>query len=166
MAGYSRGGRGKSSKSGRFRTGKIIPYMILTRRGSPWDQHGATGGCSTRGAILGTARSPSKRPYERVSVPRRVKDFIEISDYTSLDQLIRYLETIRDNLPADHEAELQIRGDDVFGRRLTITYFREQTPDEVALEERYAGFDGAGAEIEDLRHQLDSVPFKSAGKRR
>ena len=58
-------------------------------------------------------------------MPRRVKDFIDISEYTSLDDLIRYLETIRDNLPADHEAELKIRGDDVFGRRLTITYFRE-----------------------------------------
>jgi len=100
-------------------------------------------------------------------VPRRVKDFIEISDYTSLDQLIGYLKTIRDNLPADHEAELQIRGDDVFGRRLTITYFREQTPDEVALEERYSGSEGADADIEDLRHQLDSVPFKAArGTRR
>jgi hypothetical protein len=99
-------------------------------------------------------------------VPRRVKDFIEISDYTSLDQLIRYLETIRDNLPADHEAELQIRGDDVFGRRLTITYFREQTAAEVELEQRYAASDGAGAEIEELRHQLDSVPFKSAGNKR
>jgi hypothetical protein len=93
-------------------------------------------------------------------VPRRVKDFIEISDYTSLDQLIHYLEAIRDNLPAGHEAQLQIRGDDVFGRRLTITYFREQTPEEVALEERYGGSDGAGEEIEELRHQLDVVPFK------
>ena len=99
-------------------------------------------------------------------MPRRVKDFIEISDYTSLDQLIRYLETIRDNLPADHEAELKIRGDDVFGRRLTITYFREQTPEEVALEERYGGSDGVGAEIEDLRHQLDHVPFKATGSKR
>jgi len=99
-------------------------------------------------------------------VPRRVKDFIEISDYTSLAQLIRYLETIRDNLPAEHDAELKIRGDDVFGRRLTITYFREQTPDEVALEQRYLGGDGAGAEIEDLRHQLDSVPFKATRSKR
>ena len=61
-------------------------------------------------------------------MPRRVKDFIDISEYTSLDDLIRYLETIRDNLPAEHEAELKIRGDEVFGRRLTITYFRELTP--------------------------------------
>ena len=35
-------------------------------------------------------------------VPRRVKDFIDISEYTSLDDLIRYLETIRDNLPPEH----------------------------------------------------------------
>jgi hypothetical protein len=99
-------------------------------------------------------------------VSRRIKDFIEISDYTSLDQLIHYLGAIRDNLPPDHEAELKIRGDEVFGRRLTITYLREQTPEEVALEERYAGSDGAGAEIEDLRHQLDSVPFKSTSRKR
>lgn len=99
-------------------------------------------------------------------MPRRVKDFIEISDYTSLTQLIHYLEAVRDNLPADHEAELQIRGDDVFGRRLTITYFREQTAQEVELEQRYAACDGAGAEIEELRHQLDSVPFKSTGSKR
>ena len=99
-------------------------------------------------------------------MPRRVKDFIDISEYTSLEDLIRYLETIRDNLPAEHEAELKIRGDDVFGRRLTITYFREQTAEEVELEARYAGSDGAGAEIEELRHQLDDVPFESAGRKR
>jgi len=96
-------------------------------------------------------------------VPRRVKDFIEISDYTSLDQLIHYLETIRDNLPADHEAALQIRGDDVFGRRLTITYFREQSPEEAELEARYSV--QADAAIEALRHKLDDVPFKSTGSR-
>ena len=72
-------------------------------------------------------------------MPRRVKDFIDISEFTSLDDLIRYLETIRDNLPDGHDAEMKIRGDDVFGRRLTITYSREQTPEEVALESKYAG---------------------------
>jgi uncharacterized protein with von Willebrand factor type A (vWA) domain len=98
-------------------------------------------------------------------VPRRVKDFIEISDYTSLDTLIRYLETIRDNLPPDHEAELQIRGDEVFGRRLTITYFREQTPEEIELEERYSGSNSVNDAIDDLQRQLDDMPFKrNAGK--
>jgi len=92
-------------------------------------------------------------------VPRRVKDFIDISEYTSLDDLIRYLETIRDNLPADHQAELKIRGDEVFGRRLTITYFREQTLAEVELESKY-GDGEESATIEQLRRKLDSVPYK------
>jgi hypothetical protein len=98
-------------------------------------------------------------------VPRRVKDFIDISEFTSLDDLIRYLQTIRDNLPDDCEAELRIRGDEVFGRRLTITYFREQTPEEIELESKYS----AGMEdptIEQLRRKLDEVPYRmGTGKR-
>jgi hypothetical protein len=98
------------------------------------------------------------------AVPRRVKDFIDISEYTSLDDLIRYLETIRDNLPPEHEAELKIRGDEVFGRRLTITYFRDQTADEAQLEAKYA--DPQDPEIEQLRRQLDEVPYPSPGEKR
>ena len=97
-------------------------------------------------------------------VPRRVKDFIEISDYTSLGTLIRYLETIRDNLPPDHDAELKIRGDDVFGRRLTITYFREQTPEEAELEARYSREDQA--EIDRLQTALDAVPYEKRASKR
>ena len=97
---------------------------------------------------------------EQSPVPRRVKDFIDISEYTSLDDLIRYLETIRDNLPPEHQAEMKIRGDEVFGRRLTITYFRDQTPEETELDAKYAGADEQGADIEKLRRQLDEVPFK------
>lgn len=93
-------------------------------------------------------------------MPRRVKDFIDISEYTSLEDLIRYLETIRDNLPPEHQAELKIRGDDVFGRRLTISYFREQTPEEVELESKYVGGAEEGANIEQLRRKLDDIPFE------
>ena len=96
-------------------------------------------------------------------MPRRVKDFIDISEYTSLDDLIRYLETIRDNLPGDCEAELKIRGDDVFGKRLTITYFREMTAEEAELEARYSEKDDAS--IEELRRKLDEVPFRMSAKR-
>ena len=93
-------------------------------------------------------------------MPRRVKDFIDISEYTSLDDLIRYLETIRDNLPPEHQAELKIRGDEVFGRRLTIIYFREQTPDEAELESKYAAGEKDSGTIENLRRKLDEVPYK------
>jgi hypothetical protein len=92
-------------------------------------------------------------------VPRRVKDFIDISEYTSLEDLIRYLEAIRDNLPPDHQAELKIRGDEIFGRRLTISYFREQTAEEVELESKYAGGEDE-ADIERLRSKLDEIPFQ------
>jgi hypothetical protein len=95
---------------------------------------------------------------EASSVPRRVKDFIEISEYTSLEDLIRYLKTIRENLPPEHEAELRIRGDEVFGRRLTISYLREQTPEEADLEARYSKSGADSQEIERLRRKLDDVP--------
>ena len=90
-------------------------------------------------------------------MPRRVKDFIDISEYTSLDALIRYLETIRDNLPDGCEAEMKIRGDEVFGKRLTITYFREQTAEEAEVESKY---DADDPQIESLRQQLDDVPYR------
>ena len=91
-------------------------------------------------------------------MPRRVKDFIDISEFTSLDSLIAYLQTIRDNLPEGCEAEMKIRGDDVFGRRLTITYFREQTAEEIELDAKY-GDGGRDEGIEDLRRKLDEVPY-------
>jgi hypothetical protein len=99
-------------------------------------------------------------------MPRRVKDFIDISEFTSLDSLIRYLHTIRDNLPEGCEAEMKIRGDDIFGRRLTITYFREQTPEEAEIEAKYAVSAEPQADIEALRRKLDAVPYRRAQDKR
>jgi hypothetical protein len=70
---------------------------------------------------------------------RRIKEFIDITDHNSLDELISKLTEVRDSLPADNEAELRLRGDDVFGRKLSISYFRAQTPEEAECERRYAG---------------------------
>ena len=99
-------------------------------------------------------------------MPRRIKDFIDISEYTSLDDLIRYLETIRDNLPEGAEAELKIRGDEVFGKRLTITYSREQTAEEAELEAKYSADSKDDATIEQLRRKLDEVPYKLGNSKR
>ena len=104
---------------------------------------------------------------DEIAVPRRVKDFIDISEFTSLDDLIRYLEAIRDNLPKECEAELKIRGDDVFGRRLTITYFRDQTPEEAELDAKYSNAnEHADPTIEQLKRKLDEVPFKLGNAKR
>jgi len=69
---------------------------------------------------------------------RRVKEFIEIEEHDSLDDLIAKLIDVRDALPADSEAELRLRGDDVFGRKISISYFRDQTAEEAEFETRYA----------------------------
>jgi hypothetical protein len=97
---------------------------------------------------------------------RRVKDFIEISEYTSLDQLINTLTAIRDNLPEEAETELRMKGDDVFGRRMSISYFRELTEEEAACEARYSSADlpGPNAEIDALRGKLDEVEFERDDK--
>lgn len=68
---------------------------------------------------------------------RRVKDFVRINDHVSLDRLIEQLTEIRDNLPPSADAELKIRGDDVFGRHLSISYFRAQTQEEAECDARY-----------------------------
>lgn len=70
-------------------------------------------------------------------MPRRIKDHFEIRDYSSLDEVIGALMALRNRLPADAEPEMKLRGDDVFGRTLMISYFREQTADEAALDRRY-----------------------------
>jgi len=99
----------------------------------------------------------------------RVKDYIEISDYTSLDRLITTLTAIRDSLPETAEPELKLRGDDVFGRRLSITYFRELTAEEAAKAAKYSADAAAGAEFAELAARLNGVPYDQeapAGKRK
>lgn len=96
----------------------------------------------------------------------RVKDFIEISDHTSLDRLITTLVAIRDSLPAEAEPELKLRGDDVFGRRLSISYFRELTAREAELEAKYHQPSPDAAEIERLAKELEGVQFDRAQARK
>ena len=92
---------------------------------------------------------------------RRVKDFIEISDYTSLDSLINTLVAIRDNLPEDSEPELKLRGDDVFGHRLTISYSRELTTAEAECDARYTGgVVEPNPTIDELCEKLEKIPFE------
>jgi hypothetical protein len=72
-----------------------------------------------------------------VSKRRRIKQFSVVEDYKSLDELIAALEAIRRSLPDNHEAELRLKGDDFFGRTLTISWFRDQTEEEASVEDKY-----------------------------
>lgn len=70
---------------------------------------------------------------------RLVRDFVEVEDCLPLDEVIRKLSTVRDLLPPGAiEAEVRMSGDDVFGRRLKISFLRPQTPEEIARDARYA----------------------------
>jgi hypothetical protein len=90
---------------------------------------------------------------------RRVKDFIDIRDHLSLDELIDSLKALRESLPDDAEAELRLRGDDIFGRKLSISYFRDQTPEEAECELRYAEAykEGRERELDRLQEELGVV---------
>ena len=92
---------------------------------------------------------------------RRVKEFIEIEDHHSIDDLIAKLIEVRDALPPESEAELRLRGDDVFGRQLSISYFRDQTADEAECETRYAAAykDAREKELARLQEELGVVCY-------
>jgi hypothetical protein len=98
---------------------------------------------------------------------RRVKEFVEIADQISLDQLIEKLAEVRAGLPADAEAELRLRGDDIFGRRITISYLRKQTTEEAEVEKRYAeaAKEAKAKELERLQAELGVVCYAAPGKR-
>jgi hypothetical protein len=99
---------------------------------------------------------------------RRVKEFIEITDHASLEELIERLIAVRNTLPVDSEAELRLRGDDVFGRKLTISYFRNQTEEEAACEARYAeaSKEARERELQRVQEELDVACYPHGGKRK
>ena len=98
---------------------------------------------------------------------RRVKEFVDIADHVSIDELIGRLAEIRSTLPADADAELRLRGDEVFGHRITITYFRPLTAEEAEVERRYAEAqkEAKARELEKLQQELGVVCYAAPGKR-
>jgi hypothetical protein len=98
---------------------------------------------------------------------RRIKEFVDIGDHVSLDDLIQKLAEVRDSLPQGSEAELRLRGDEIFGHRITITYSRAQTDEEAELERRYAeqSREAKEKELARLQAELGVVCYAAPGKR-
>ena len=98
---------------------------------------------------------------------RRIKEFVDVSDHLSIDDLIEKLSAIRDSIPQDADAELRLRGDEVFGRRITISYFRDQTAEELEVEKRYVEQtrQAKERELERLQSELGVVCYAAPGKR-
>jgi hypothetical protein len=98
---------------------------------------------------------------------RRVKEFVDIEDHLSLDELIAKLAEVRESLPEAAEAELRLRGDEVFGHRMTIAYLREQTEEEAECERRYAeaSREAKERELQRLQEELGVICYAAPGKR-
>ena len=98
---------------------------------------------------------------------RRVKEFVDIGEHVSLDDLIGKLAAVRAELPEGCEAEMRLRGDEVFGRRITISYFRDQTDEEAEIEKRYAeqSREAKERELARLQAELGVVCYAAPGKR-
>jgi hypothetical protein len=101
-------------------------------------------------------------------VSRRVKEFIDIGDFSSLDDLIARLEAVRDSLPDFAEAELRMKGDDIFGRKLSISFMRDQTNEEAEYDARYAEVIRAAQEqaLDRLQQELGVVCHLPTGRKR
>ena len=99
---------------------------------------------------------------------RRVKEFIDISDFSSLDDLIAKLEAVRTSLPAFAEAELRMKGDDVFGRKLSVSFMRDQTAEESDYDDRYAEVIRAAQQqaLDRLQEELGVVCRLPTGRKR
>jgi hypothetical protein len=66
-----------------------------------------------------------------------IKDYVEVSDHQSLDDIIAQLEKLRDALPAGADAKVKLRGDDVFGRHLCVAFLRPLSDAEADCDRRY-----------------------------
>jgi sensor histidine kinase YesM len=98
---------------------------------------------------------------------RRVKEFVDIGDHLSLDEVIERLSELRNQLSDEAEAELRLRGDEIFGHRLTVSYFREQTEEAAELERRYSeeARQAKERELARLQAELGVVCYSAPGKR-
>ena len=98
---------------------------------------------------------------------RRIKEIVDVEDHSSLDALIEKLTELRDSLPQESEAELRLRGDDVFGHRITVSYLRDQTEEEAECERRYADAakEAKARELERLQQELGVVCYAAPGRR-
>ncbi|MEA3001061.1 MAG: hypothetical protein QOH04_2711 [Sphingomonadales bacterium] len=97
-----------------------------------------------------------------------VKDFIEIKDCGSLNGLIERLAEVRDSLPDTAEPQVKMRGDDIFGRHICVSFYRAQTADEVECDARYAEAyrESRERELTRLHDELGFCPVPEATGRR
>ena len=70
-----------------------------------------------------------------------VREYVEVSGCGSLEAMIARLEAVKSTLPSGcTEAEVRLRGDDIFGRHILVTYARPETEAEIEAGRRAEAF--------------------------
>jgi hypothetical protein len=70
-----------------------------------------------------------------------VREYVEISGCNSIEALIARLEAVKAEMPSGStEPEVRLRGDDVFGRHVLVTYSRPETEAELETARRAREF--------------------------
>lgn len=73
-----------------------------------------------------------------------VREYIEIGQCESLEELIERLAEVKRSMPSGAGPEqIQFRGDDNFGRHILVTYLRPERADEVDASARAGEFAAA-----------------------
>ncbi len=84
-----------------------------------------------------------------------VREYIEIQAADSLQALIERLAEVKQSIPPDARPEqVSLRGDDVFGRHILVTYLRPERPDELAAPARALEFADAWRRSSDAGTRL------------
>src|SRR2546423_1924675 len=81
---------------------------------------------------------------EGVGMSRRVKEFFDIPEPSSLDELIGNLVALRDRLPTNARPEMKLCANDISGGALRIGYFREPRSEEVSHRRYEVGSSSSG----------------------
>ncbi len=76
-----------------------------------------------------------------------VREFVEVADNTSIEDLIARLAAIKASMPPGAgEEQVRVRGDDNFGHHILVTYLRPETPEEIESSIRAVRFASAWSE--------------------
>ncbi len=79
------------------------------------------------------------------------REVIEVGECMPLEAVIERLQSFCDGLSEDAQPVVKIDGNEHFGWRLNVTYFRDMTDEESELQARYTPHWGWPAEAQDRR---------------
>ncbi|MDP9415815.1 MAG: hypothetical protein M3Q08_17375 [Pseudomonadota bacterium] len=70
-----------------------------------------------------------------------VREYVEVSGRGSLQSVIARLEAVKNELPPGcSDADVRLRGDDVFGRHILVSYSRPETEEELQARKQAQAF--------------------------